>query len=88
MKALLPFLRFIFHIGYFGPLLMGILDSSFLVLPFGNDLVVVGMVARHQKGTPGYVLSAALGSSIGVLILAMVAQGPPPEEPKNCRLTH
>jgi membrane protein YqaA with SNARE-associated domain len=67
-------LHFIFRIGYFGPLVMGILDSSFLVLPFGNDMVVVGMVARHRHGVPWYVISAAVGSTLGALILALVAR--------------
>ncbi len=70
---LVGLLHFIFGIGYFGPLFMGILDSSFLVLPFGNDLVVVGMVAHHQHGTVWIILSAALGSTLGVLLLALVA---------------
>lgn len=68
------FLHFIFRIGYFGPLVMGILDSSFLVLPFGNDMVVVGMVARHRHGVPWYVISAAVGSTLGALILALVSR--------------
>jgi membrane protein YqaA with SNARE-associated domain len=74
MKVLAPFLQFLFHIGYFGPLVMGILDSSFLILPFGNDLVVVGLVAQHHTGIPFYVLSAAVGSTIGALLLALVAR--------------
>lgn len=41
MKFFHPLLQFLLHIGYFGPLLMGVLDSSFLFLPFGNDLLVV-----------------------------------------------
>lgn len=53
---------------------MGILDSSFLVLPFGNDLLVVGMVARHHQGAVWYVLSAACGSSIGAFLLALVSK--------------
>lgn len=53
---------------------MGILDSSFLVLPFGNDLVVVGLVARHHQGAPWYALTAACGSTIGVLLLALVSR--------------
>jgi membrane protein YqaA with SNARE-associated domain len=61
------------HIGYFGPVLMGALDSSFLFLPFGNDLLVVTLVARHHAGLPWYVLAAAAGSTIGVFVLAMVA---------------
>src|SRR5580692_7124602 len=65
---------FLFQIGYFGPLLMGVLDSSFLILPFGNDLLVAGLVARHPQGMPWYVLSAACGSTLGVLVLALVAR--------------
>jgi membrane protein YqaA with SNARE-associated domain len=74
MKFFAPLLHFLFHIGYFGPLVMGILDSSFLVLPFGNDLVVVGLVAQHPKGLALYVISAAIGSSLGAIILALVAR--------------
>ena len=74
MRSLLPVLQFVFRIGYFGPLVMGILDSSFLVLPFGNDLVVVGLVAHNHRGAPWYVIAAAVGSSLGVLILALVAR--------------
>lgn len=74
MKFFLPLLHFIFSIGYFGPLLMGILDSSFLVLPFGNDILVVGLVAHNHHGIPFYVLSAACGSTIGALLLALVSR--------------
>ena len=52
---------------------MGVLDSSFLFLPFGNDLLVVTLVARHHQDWPGYVIAAALGSTIGVFVLALVA---------------
>jgi len=69
-----PLLHFIYHLGYFGPLLMGVLDSSFLILPFGNDLVVVSMVARHRHSAPWYVLMAAIGSTIGALLLALIAR--------------
>ena len=74
MKFFHPLLHFLFHIGYFGPLLMGVLDSSFLFLPFGNDLLVVGLVAQHKHGVPLYVLAAACGSTLGVLALAMVSR--------------
>src|SRR5665213_197960 len=69
-----PVLLFLFHLGYFGPFVMGILDSSFLVLPFGNDLLIVGLVAHNHHGLPFYVISAACGSTIGVLSLALVAR--------------
>jgi membrane protein YqaA with SNARE-associated domain len=67
-------LRFLIHLGYFGPFVMGILDSSFLFVPFGNDLLVVGMVARHHEGYLVYVLSAACGSVAGVALLDLVAR--------------
>jgi membrane protein YqaA with SNARE-associated domain len=69
-----PLLEFIFHLGYFAPLAMGVLDSSFLVLPFGNDLVIIALVSRRHGGMPLYVLSAACGSTLGVLLLALVAR--------------
>jgi membrane protein YqaA with SNARE-associated domain len=68
-----PLLAFILHLGYFAPFAMGILDSSFLFLPFGNDLVIVVLVARHHQALPFYILSAACGSTLGALILALIA---------------
>ncbi|MFL6351123.1 MAG: hypothetical protein ACJ74Z_04625 [Bryobacteraceae bacterium] len=67
-------LNILFRLGYFGPLVMGVLDSSFLFLPFGNDLLVVGLVARHHQGLIVYVLAAATGSILGVLLLDLVAR--------------
>ena len=52
---------------------MGVLDSSFLFLPFGNDLLVVTLVARNHQEWRWYVLAAAVGSTIGVSALALVA---------------
>jgi hypothetical protein len=73
IKFVRPVLGFLLNLGYFGPALMGVLDSSFLFLPFGNDLLVITLVARNHPGWPGYVLTAAIGSTIGVLVLALVA---------------
>lgn len=74
MRFLSPLLHFIFGLGYFAPLAMGVLDSSFLVLPFGNDLLVVVLVAHHHADAPWLVLFAACGSTLGVLVLALVSQ--------------
>lgn len=74
MKFFHPLLTFIFHLGYFGPLVMGMMDSSFLLLPFGNDLVVVGLVAQNHHAIWLYVLSAAVGSTLGAMTLAVVAR--------------
>jgi membrane protein YqaA with SNARE-associated domain len=68
-----PLVTFLLHLGYFGPVLMGVLDSSFLVLPFGNDLLVVVLVSRHHQGLALYVLAAACGSTVGAAILAWIA---------------
>jgi membrane protein YqaA with SNARE-associated domain len=73
LKFISPALAFLLHLGYFGPVLMGVLDSSFLFLPFGNDLLVVTLVARNHQEWWLYVLAAAFGSTIGVLALALVA---------------
>ena len=74
MKFLAPLLAFIFQLNFFGPFVMGVLDSSFLVLPFGNDLVVVGLVAGHRRDVWLYVVSAAIGSTLGAFALAVVAK--------------
>jgi membrane protein YqaA with SNARE-associated domain len=74
MRVLAPVVHALFHIGILGPFLMGILDSSFLVLPFGNDLLVIVLVTRHPHQIPWYVLSAAAGSTVGALLLATVSK--------------
>jgi membrane protein YqaA with SNARE-associated domain len=65
---------FFLHLGPFGPLLLGIGDSSFLFLPFGNDLLLVILIARNPSLFPLYVGMAALGSMIGVLLLDAVCR--------------
>jgi membrane protein YqaA with SNARE-associated domain len=67
-------LRFLFHLGYAGPFVMGIFDSSFLFLPFGNDLLVVALTARHHNLYLIYVVSAVCGSTLGVLFLDLIAR--------------
>jgi membrane protein YqaA with SNARE-associated domain len=61
-------------LGLFGPLILGIADSSFLFLPFGNDLLVVILVARNHAHVPIYVVTAAIGSTLGVLLLDAVCR--------------
>ena len=66
--------QWLIHLGAFGPLLLGILDSSFLVFPFGNDLLVVVLTARNHDHLPFYVLTASLGSAGGVFLLDLVSR--------------
>ncbi len=67
-------LAWLLKLGIVGPLLLGIADSSFLFLPFGNDLLIVILVARNHARLPFLVLSAAVGSTIGVLLLDAVCR--------------
>ena len=78
LKGVHAFVRhvmlWLIHLGVFGPLILGILDSSFLFFPFGNDLLVVALTARDHAHLPLYVLTASLGSAAGVLLLDSVAR--------------
>jgi membrane protein YqaA with SNARE-associated domain len=55
-------------LGVFGLLLLSALDSSFLVLPFGNDLLLIALVSHNRDSLIwiAYVLVSAIGSVIGV----------------------
>lgn len=53
---------------------MGILDSSFLFLPFGNDLLVVALVANKHGHDWIYASTAAVGSTIGAFFLTLLAR--------------
>jgi len=67
-------LVWLIHLGMFGPLILGILDSSFLFFPFGNDLLVVALTARDHSKLPLYSGMAAVGSVTGVFLLDLVAR--------------
>jgi len=53
---------------------MSTLDSSFLVLPFGNDLLLIALVSANRNSLIwiAYVLVSALGSVVGVLIVDVI----------------
>jgi membrane protein YqaA with SNARE-associated domain len=57
---------FFFSLGGFGLLLLGVLDSSFLFMPLGNDLLVIALTAAHPDRMLYYVLMATVGSVVGV----------------------
>ena len=67
-------LRFFIRLGIFGLFLMSALDSSFLVLPFGNDLLLIALVSSNRDSLIwiAYVLVSAIGSVIGVLVIDML----------------
>jgi membrane protein YqaA with SNARE-associated domain len=62
------------HLGAVGLVLLGVLDSSFLFLPFGNDILLVYLVARDGEGFLWYVLAASVGSTLGVVLLDLVSR--------------
>ena len=61
-------------LGGMGLFLMGILDSSFLFLPFGNDLLLISLVSSRRESSIWilYVILSSLGSVVGVLLLDLV----------------
>jgi membrane protein YqaA with SNARE-associated domain len=79
-KAVLLFIsaraiwRFFRRLGILGLFLMSVLDSSFLILPFGNDLLLIAFISSDREGPMwiAYVLVSAIGSVLGVLIVDLL----------------
>ena len=75
MKVLLRHLALFFgSLGGFGLLFLGVLDSSFLFLPLGNDLLIVALAARHHERMLYYAGMATLGSVIGCFLTDWVCR--------------
>jgi membrane protein YqaA with SNARE-associated domain len=72
--VLWKFALFFAHLGGLGLLLLGILDSSFLFMPLGNDLLVVGLTASRHGRMPYYAGMAAAGSVIGCYLTDLVCR--------------
>ena len=53
---------------------MSVLDSSFLILPFGNDLLLIAFISSDRSGPIwiAYVLVSAIGSVLGVFIVDLL----------------
>jgi membrane protein YqaA with SNARE-associated domain len=66
--------RPLLELGLLGLVLMGVADSSFLVLPCGNDLLLVILVARDHSRVVEYIPAAALGSVLGVVLVDLVCR--------------
>jgi membrane protein YqaA with SNARE-associated domain len=70
LKHFLNHLYILFsHHGAVGLLILGILDSSFLFLPLGNDLLVIALSSRKHILIPYYAVLAAAGSVCGCFTL-------------------
>jgi membrane protein YqaA with SNARE-associated domain len=65
---------FFAHLGAFGLLMLGVLDSSFLFLPLGNDLLLTALTVRNPTHLPLYVAMAAGGSALGCYFLDLTVR--------------
>jgi len=67
-------LRIFMKMGLLGLFLMSALDSSFLVLPFGNDLLLIALVSANRDSLIwiAYVIASALGSIVGVFFIDLI----------------
>ena len=65
--------NFFRHLGAPGLFLLAALDSSFLVLPFGNDFLLIATVSSsHGAIWLLYVVTSALGSLAGVFVVDLI----------------
>ncbi|MGH9451046.1 MAG: VTT domain-containing protein [Terriglobia bacterium] len=62
------------HLGGPGLLGLGVVDSSFLFVPLGNDVLVIAMSGRKHDLAPYYALMAALGSVIGCALVDLLCR--------------
>src|SRR5690242_1357865 len=64
-------LRFFFRLGIFGLFLLSALDSSYFVLPLGNDLLLIALVSSGRSSLKwiGFVLVSAVGSLVGAFLV-------------------
>lgn len=61
------------RLGWLGLLLLGVLDSSFLFLPFSNDFLLIALVSSSRGPVwIFYVLVSAMGSLLGVFIVDLL----------------
>jgi membrane protein YqaA with SNARE-associated domain len=66
--------RSLFRAGGLGLLTLGAFDSSPLVVPLGNDLLVLALCARYHDRMPYYAAMATIGSLIGVFVTAWISR--------------
>jgi membrane protein YqaA with SNARE-associated domain len=67
-------LRYFIRMGVPGLFLMSALDSSFLVLPFGNDLLLIALISSNRNSLIwiAYVIVSAIGSVVGVFVVDLL----------------
>jgi len=66
--------KYVATFGAFGLFTLSLLDSAFLPLPSGADLLLILLSARNPHWMPLYVFLCTLGSTIGCVILYYVSR--------------
>ena len=66
--------RVLFRAGGFGVLTLSTFDSSPLVVPMGNDLLVLALSARYHDRMLYYAVMATLGLLVGCLLTVWISR--------------
>jgi membrane protein YqaA with SNARE-associated domain len=66
--------QFFARMGGMGLLFLGALDSSILILPLGNDLLMVALTAYNPENLPYYVAMSTVGSVAGIMTVEWVSR--------------
>jgi membrane protein YqaA with SNARE-associated domain len=66
--------RALYRAGGLGLLTLGAFDSSPLVVPLGNDLLVLALSARHHERVLYYIVMATAGSLIGCFVTDWISR--------------
>src|SRR5882672_8143088 len=74
LKYAAIFSGYVATFGALGLFTLSLLDSAFLPLPSGADLLLIGLSAHSPRWMPLYVLVATLGSTIGCVVLYYVSR--------------
>ena len=75
MKATIHIIaRALFRAGGLGLLTLGMFDSSPLVVPLGNDLLMLALSARYHDRVLYYIVMATAGSLIGSLLTDWISR--------------
>ena len=76
MRFTAALFAFVLKFGGPGLLVLGILDSSYLFIPWGNDLLLIAMTA-HYRSVPHmlyYAAMSAVGSTLGCLLIDLTVR--------------
>lgn len=55
-------------------LVLGLLDSSFLFIPLGPDVLLIALSAHHHKMAPYYALMLSVGSVCGCALIDVICR--------------